>query len=137
MEAHQSTRLKSPFLRTPAYDKSSVLDGRTQFPNEELWRRTQQRPIPEAIKERKWRWVGHTLRRDLTSLTKQALDWNTQEKRRRGRPTTIWRRSLDTELRTYRISWGEAKHKAQDRTGWKAVVKTLCSGRDDEDLVSK
>ena len=101
--------------------------------NEELWRRTQQRPIPEAIKERKWRWVGHTLRRDLTSLTKQALDWNTQEKRRRGRPTTIWRRSLDTELRTYRISWGEAKHKAQDRTGWKAVVKTLCSGRDDED----
>ena len=30
----------------------------------------------------------------------------------------------DTELRTYGISsQGEAKHKAQDRRGWKAVVK--------------
>jgi len=44
-----------------------------------------------------------------------------------------WRRSLDTELRTYRISWGEAKQKAQDRTGWKTVVKALCSGRDEKD----
>ena len=50
--------------------------------NEELWRRTQQRPIPEAINERKWRWVGHTLRRDPTSITRQALDWNPQGKHR-------------------------------------------------------
>ena len=27
--------------------------------NEELWRRTQKRPIPEAIRVRKWRWIGH------------------------------------------------------------------------------
>ena len=70
-------------------------------------------------------WVGHTLRRDPTSITRQALDWNPQGKRRRGRPTTTWRRSLDTELRTYGISWGEAKHETQDRTGWKTVVKAL------------
>jgi len=101
--------------------------------NEELWRRTKQRPLPEAIKERKWRWVGHTLRRDQTNITRQALDWNPQGKRRRGRPTTTWRRTLDAELRSQGISWGEAKRKAQDRTGWKAVVRALCSGRDEED----
>jgi len=36
-----------------------------------------------------------------------------------------------------RISSDEAKHTAQDRTGWKTVVKALCSGRDEEDYVSK
>ena len=77
--------------------------------NEQLWRRTQH--IPEVIKERKWRWTGHILRRDPTSITRQALDWNTQGKRRRCRPSTTWKRSLDNELRTYGISWGEAKHK--------------------------
>ena len=40
--------------------------------NEELWRRTRQRPIPEAINEQKWRWVGHTLRWDPISITRQA-----------------------------------------------------------------
>jgi len=59
--------------------------------------------------------VGHTLRRDPTSIIRQALDWNPQGKCRRCRSTTTWRRSLDTELRTYGISWGEAKHK-QHRT---------------------
>ena len=97
--------------------------------NEDLWRRTQHIPIPETIKERKWRWVGHTLRQYPTSITRQALDWNPQGKHRRGRPTTTWRRSLDTEPRTHGISWGEAKHKAQDRSGWKIVVKALCPGR--------
>ena len=101
--------------------------------NEDLWRRTQHIPIPETIKERKWRWVGHTLRQYPTSITRQALDWNPQGKRRRGRPTTTCRRGLDIELRTYGISWCEAKHEAQDRSGWKTVVKALCSGRDEED----
>ena len=94
--------------------------------NKELWRRTQQRPIPDAIKERKWRWVGHTLRQDPTSITRQALDWNTQGKRRRCRPSTTWKRSLDNELRTYGISWVEAKHKAQGpifRTRQRGLIK--------------
>jgi len=38
--------------------------------------------------------VGHTLRRDPTSIIRQALDWNPQGKCRRCRSTTTWRRSL-------------------------------------------
>ena len=133
MEAHQSTRLKLQVFVNTCLRQILRIRWPNTISKEELWRRTQQRPIPEIIKERKRRWVGHNLLRDPTSITRHALDWNPQGTRRRGSPTTTWRRSLDTELRTCRISWGEAKHKAQDRTGWKTVVNALCSGRDEED----
>ena len=45
--------------------------------NEELWRRTQQRQIPEAIKEGKWQWIGHTLRWDLTTVFCRGRDFAT------------------------------------------------------------
>ena len=99
MEAHQSTRLKT-FMSTPCLQQILRIRLPDTISNEEHWRRTQQRPIPEAIKEPKWRWIGHTLQRDPISITRQALNWNPQGKRRQGRPTTTWRRSLDTELRT-------------------------------------
>ena len=92
--------------------------------------------LEEATKERKWRWVGHTLRRDPTSITSQDRHSTGTPKGsayEAVQPRLGEGRSLDTELRTYGISLGEAKHKAQDRTGWKTVVNALCSGRDEED----
>jgi hypothetical protein len=32
--------------------------------NENLWAVTNQQPIGNQIKERKWRWIGHTLRKN-------------------------------------------------------------------------
>ncbi|KAF0023158.1 hypothetical protein F2P81_023788 [Scophthalmus maximus] len=51
-----------------------------------LWERTNQEPIEIQIKRRKWIWIGHALRRNNTAITKQALTWNPQGKRGRGRP---------------------------------------------------
>ena len=101
--------------------------------NKDLWYRTKQKPVAGTIKTRKWKWIGHTLRKDLDNITRQALDWNPQGKRKRGRPTTTWRRTLDNELKTIRLSWGEAKKTAQDRTRWRSAVKALCPNWDEED----
>ena len=54
--------------------------------NEELWRRTKQMSVMRTIKERKWKWLGHILRREQTNIIRKALDWNPKGKRRRGRP---------------------------------------------------
>ena len=55
--------------------------------NEELWRKTNQEDITSTIRRRKWNCKGHTLRRDsATNITRQALDYNPQGKRKRGRP---------------------------------------------------
>jgi len=32
---------------------------------EELWRRTEEIEMPMQIKRRKWKWIGHTLRKEM------------------------------------------------------------------------
>ena len=56
------------------------------IPNEELWERAGQEPVVKQILKRKWGWIGHTHRRPASSTRRQALTWNPQGKRKRGRP---------------------------------------------------
>ena len=46
--------------------------------NEDLWERTGQEKIQNQIAIRKWRWIGHTLRKPTDNITRQALRWNPQ-----------------------------------------------------------
>jgi len=94
--------------------------------NEELWRITHQKSIENQIKERKWSWVGHTLRKETGAIEKTALDWNPQGYRRRGRPKRTWRRTIEDEIRRTRRSWNEVKGIAGDRSAWKLFVDVLC-----------
>ena len=41
--------------------------------NEELWQKTSQRPVEEDIMRRRWRWIGHTLRKPADNITRCAL----------------------------------------------------------------
>ena len=43
--------------------------------NEELWRGTAQEPIVQQIKKRKWRWLGHTLRKAADNVIRRGLRW--------------------------------------------------------------
>ena len=56
--------------------------------NEELWQQTKQEhtDVETEIQQHRWRWIGHALRKPATNTTKQALRWNPQGKRKRGRP---------------------------------------------------
>jgi hypothetical protein len=38
-------------------------------------------PIDLQIKEKKWKWMGHTLRSDY-NIAREALRWNQQRKRK-------------------------------------------------------
>ncbi|CAH8646314.1 unnamed protein product [Heterobilharzia americana] len=40
--------------------------------NKELWERTNQEPITQQICRRKWRWIGHALRRPTGDITRQV-----------------------------------------------------------------
>ncbi|GFS12513.1 hypothetical protein ElyMa_006699500, partial [Elysia marginata] len=68
--------------------------------NESLWERTRQIPAGDEIGRRRWRWIGHTLRKPCGSITKNVLDWNPQGKRSRGRPRGTWRRVRDNDVKT-------------------------------------
>ena len=62
--------------------------------NEMLWELAGEEPIITQISKRKWRWIGHILRKPANNITRQALRWNPQGKRKRGRPRNSWRRGV-------------------------------------------
>ena len=94
--------------------------------NKELWRKTKQQPINLTIRSSRWKWIGHTLRKANNNITKQALEWNPQGKRKKGRSKNSWRRGVISELQAINTTWGEAKRKVQDRTRWKETMVALC-----------
>ena len=104
-----------------------------RVPNTELWSMSNQEPINVQIRCRKWRWVGHTLRKAPSNTTRQALDWNPQGKRKQGRPKQTWRRSTLDELKRIGLTWETAKTHARDRKKWRKIVVALCSTRSKED----
>jgi len=90
--------------------------------NDELWRITQQKPIENQIKRRKWNWNGHTLHKEVGAIEKTALDWDPQGYRRRGGPKRTCRRTIEDEIRRTGRSWNEVKGIAGDRNAWKLLT---------------
>jgi len=66
---------------------------------------------------------------NTTEISRQALTWNPQGKRKRGRPKHRWRGDLLTDIKSTGYSWRELEKKAQDRRLWKTVAKDLCPRR--------
>ena len=66
--------------------------------NEELLRKCNQLDMA-TILTRRWKWLGHVIRKDSRSHTKTALHWTPDGKRKRGRPKTTWRRTVEAELK--------------------------------------
>lgn len=67
--------------------------------NKDLWTKAKQRPVGEEVVKRMWGWIGHTLRKAPSNITRQALEWNPQGTRKVGRPRKTWRRSVMEEIK--------------------------------------
>ncbi|KAH9582444.1 hypothetical protein MS3_00007206 [Schistosoma haematobium] len=69
--------------------------------------RTNQFPVEEEIRKRHSKWVEYTLQKSPNCITRQALTWNSERKRKRGRP----KNTLCQE----------------DRVGWRVLLGGLYS----------
>lgn len=97
--------------------------------NTELWEETKQIPVDQELLQRRWRWLGHTLRKPPTNITRQALTWNPQGKRKRGRPCNTWKRDLEADMKKMGQNWSQIERTAQDRVKWRQLVGGLCPRR--------
>ena len=100
--------------------------------NEELWARTGQVDVETTIKRRKWKGIGHTLRK-APNTTRIAMEWNPQGRRIRGRPKQSWSCTVSNDLENIGRTWGEAKLMTSNKIRWKAMVEALCLSRGQED----
>ena len=97
--------------------------------NKDLWDRTHQAQIEIEILKRRWGWLGHTLRKPSTNITRQVLMWNPQGKRKRKRPKNTWRLDLEADIKQTGNGWQQLERIAQDRRRWRNVVDGLCFRR--------
>ncbi|XP_061184963.1 uncharacterized protein LOC133192979 [Saccostrea echinata] len=86
-----------------------------------------QEDIAVEIVRRKWRWVGHVLRKDQHNITRESIYWTADGKRKRGRPKTTWRRTSENELKEIVLTWKAIETKAKDKNGWRDCVAALCA----------
>jgi hypothetical protein len=103
--------------------------------NKELLKMTRQEDLRDTIKRRRWRWIGHALRREQGNIAKTALRWTPEGRRRRGRPKNTWRRTVEAEAQAANLGWKDLERLAQDRRKWSDLVVALCAsdGRDEHE----
>jgi hypothetical protein len=99
--------------------------------NKDLWRATGQEDINLEIRKRKFRWIGHTLRKEDGKIPKVALLWNPQGNGKKGRPKNSWRRSVIKEAGR---SWNELRFLAADRSG-KNLYTTYVAKKGTTDII--
>ena len=49
-----------------------------KFSNRILYQQSNQKEVDISIRERKWKWISHILRRFADKTIRQALEWNPQ-----------------------------------------------------------
>ena len=100
----------------------SLNNGPTIISNKDLWKVTGKEDINVEMRKIKFRWIGHTLRKEDGEISKAALLWNPQGNRKRGRPRNSCRRSAIKEASR---SWNELSFLAADRQKWKGLIDNL------------
>jgi hypothetical protein len=83
--------------------------------------------------QKSWRWLGHVLRKPSEDMTKVALRWTPEGKRKRGRPKPTWRRTIENEIKKRGYTWGTIERKANNRKEWSKLVLALCAMRHSKD----
>ena len=94
--------------------------------NEDLLTRCQQDSMDSIVTKRRWNWIGHVLRREQDSIPRVALHWTPEGRRKRGRPKTTWRRTVEEEMKYMNLTWGGVQKTAQNRPEWRTFVAALC-----------
>ncbi|VDP37426.1 unnamed protein product [Schistosoma curassoni] len=67
--------------------------------------RTNQLPDGNEIRKKRWKWIGHRLRKSPNCLTRQALTCNPEGNWKRGSPKNILRREIESDMKMMNNNW--------------------------------
>ncbi|KAL9956869.1 hypothetical protein ACROYT_G038417 [Oculina patagonica] len=96
--------------------------------NRELLERANVERLSEEVGTRRWRFIGHILRQQPDNDCVTALTWTTEGRRKRGRPKTTWRRTVEKERSKRGVAALErGVHGSATGIGWIEHVEALCA----------
>ncbi|KAL9978803.1 hypothetical protein ACROYT_G016367 [Oculina patagonica] len=84
MTEHDLSKLAS--FHTTSLRKILRIFWPQKISNDQLLKQTKQEDIRTIFTWRRWRWIGHVLRKDNNNIAKTAMRWTPEGKRKRGRP---------------------------------------------------
>ena len=84
-----------------------------------------ERRVVEKIKLALWKWYNHALRMPEERITKQALNWKPEGRRRVGRPKDTLRCTLTREINLKNLQEDDVSRRAEDRVAWRSFVADL------------
>ena len=86
--------------------------------NKELHEKSGSTNMVTILKRKCWRWIGHVLRKPSSDMTKVALRWTPEGKRKQGRPKNTWRRTVEGEIKEMGSTWEKLKRRHKtERSG--------------------
>ena len=95
--------------------------------NETLREETKQEYITDVIRKRRWEYIGHALRMNEDRIPRQVFTWSPSGKRKRGRPKTTLKRTIEKEITTAGMKMNDLEQLAVDRQAWRAMISALCA----------
>ena len=79
---------------------------RRKICNDELLKQTKLEDFRTLVIRRRWRWIGHVLRKSNNNIDRIAMRWTPEGKRSRGPSKTTWRRTVEKWLSRSSITAG-------------------------------
>ena len=75
--------------------------------------------IKNSIIQRRLRWYGHVIRRDISSQIREVMEHEIPGKRKKGRPRKSWEECVKKDLERY----GLRREDVYDRVKWREHIK--------------
>ena len=96
---------------------------RDKIRNVDIYEEFHIKPILDVIREGKFRWLGHVMRREPPSMLHEVVNYKVKGTRPRGRPRTTWLKSMDNQLKEKGSSMKDvmSKNLYQDRSAWRTL----------------
>ncbi|RUS81702.1 hypothetical protein EGW08_010564 [Elysia chlorotica] len=91
----------------------------------ELIARCNQLYMDTIIMQRRLRWQGYVMRKELGNITRTALHWTPEGRSKRGWPLNTWRRTVESELKITKHTWSSMQLLAQTREEWRSFFAAL------------
>ena len=95
----------------------------TRMSNEEVRRIAGIEKVSTQIRKRRWKYIGHVLRKSPDDHQRIALRWTPDGRRKRGRPKETWRRTVERERDLLGLrSWEAAAAVVKDIDRWRELI---------------
>ena len=95
---NQSAENKIDVFQSRSLGRIFKIRWQERITNKEILKMAEIENLSEDVRRRRWKLIGHIMRKEPNNDCRTALTWAPEGRRKRGRPRTTWRRTAEREM---------------------------------------